>query len=127
VSGQQKVFSTAQWFDYPLAFALAGGLSLLGSLIVPRLGFFTIFIAPIAGSLIAELVRAVLRKRRSPQLYKLTAAAAALGGLVPLLITLAGLLLVGRTGFLMTLIWQGVYVALVTSTVYYRLSGIQIR
>lgn len=127
VSGQQKVFSTAQWYDYPLAFLIAAGLSFLGSLITPRLSFFTIFVAPIAGSIIAEIVRAVLRKRRSPLLYKWAAAAAALGSLPYLLIFLSNILLAGSAGALLPLVWQGLYTFLVTSTLYYRLTGIQIK
>jgi hypothetical protein len=126
VRGQQKAFNTAQWFDYPLAFLIASGLSFLGSLIAPRLYFITIFVAPIAGSLIAEIVRAVLQRRRSPQLYLWTAIGTAVGSLPLLLLGLLGLLLGGSGNFL-PLIWQGLYTFLVTSTVYYRLSGIQIR
>lgn len=50
VRNQQKVFDTAQWFDYPLAVIIAGVLSFLGSLIANLLGFFTLFVAPVAGS-----------------------------------------------------------------------------
>jgi hypothetical protein len=127
VSGQQKVFATAQWSDYPLAILLAGGLSFLGSLIAPRLYFFTILVAPIAGSIIAEIVRAALKKRRSPQLYKITAIAALVGSLPFLLILLFNLLVGGSMGVLLPLVWQGLYTFLVTSTVYYRLAGIQIK
>jgi hypothetical protein len=126
VRGQQKVFNTAQWFDFPLAFLVASGLSFLGSLIAPRLYFITIFVAPIAGSIIAEIVRAVLQRRRSLQLYRWTAIGAAVGSSPLLLLGLLGLLLGGSGNFL-PLIWQGLYTFLVTSTVYYRLAGIQIR
>src|SRR5512140_2507734 len=57
VRGQQKIFETALWYDYVLAVVLAGGLSFAGSLLVQVLGFFTIFVAPIAGVVIAEAVR----------------------------------------------------------------------
>ena len=40
------------------------------------MGFFTIFIAPIAGVIIAEAVRWVIRRRRSRLLFRLAAGAA---------------------------------------------------
>lgn len=126
--GQQRAFDTAEWYDYPLAFFLAGFISLLGSFIVGVVGFFTIFIAPIAGMIIAETVRFVVRKRRSPQLFTLTAIGAALGSLpLPLLLILSLLFPEFRGGSLIGLLWQGLYAFTVTSTVYYRLRGVSIR
>ena len=128
VRGQQKVFETALWRDYPLAFITAAILAFVGSYLASFVGFFTIFIAPIAGVVIAEVVRVVIRRRRSPRLF-LTAAAGVVLGSLPLL--LAGLLgtLLGRgyLGGLMSLIWQGLYTFIVTSSFYYRLRGINIR
>jgi hypothetical protein len=128
VRGQQKTFETAQWFDYPLAFTLAAVISGIGSYIIPQLGFFTIFLSPVAGVIIAEVARYVVRRRRSKRLFQLTAAAAALGSLPMLLFFgLSALMLTlnGAPGGLLNLIWQAVYTFTVTSTVYYRLSGIR--
>ncbi len=130
VRGQQKIFETTEWYDYPTALLVAGILSFLGSLIVPRLSFFTIFLAPIAGTIIAEIIRALLRRRRSTRLFRLTALATALGSLPLLLIYLADIFAgVAGVGIfrLLPLIWQALYVFLVTSTLYYRLAGIQVR
>ena len=55
VRGQQKVFETATRMDVPLAFLTAGVLSWLGSYSAV-LGFFTIFVSPIIGVLIAMAV-----------------------------------------------------------------------
>ena len=127
VRGQQKVFETATTLDYPVSILIAGGLSYLGSLLAGILGFFTIFIAPLAGMLIAEAVRAATRKRRAPLLFKLTAAAAAVGALPNLVLLLAGMLLSGGLGGgLLSLIWYSVYAVLVTGSVFTRLSGIAI-
>ncbi len=131
IRGQQKAFETAIMRDYPIAFVLAAGLSLAGSFIASALGFFTIFIAPIAGLAISEVVRWAVRRRRSKPLFRL-AAAGALAGALPLLgINLIGALaaLSAGAGFggLWGLLWIGVYTFLVTSTTYYRLSGIQLR
>lgn len=128
VRGQQKIFETALWYDYVLAVVLAGGLSFVGSLLVQVLGFFTIFVAPIAGVVIAEAVRYATGRRRSKRLFQLTTAAAVLGCLPILLVIL--LRVVGGFGgitALLPLLWQGLYLFTIASTLYYRLAGIQIR
>lgn len=131
IRGQQKAFDTTQWSDYPVAFVLAGGLSLAGSFVVGVMGFFTIFLAPLAGVIIAEVVRWAVRKRRSPNLFRLAAAATALGALPLLGIQLVGVLIAlsagGGIGSIFGIIWSAVYAVLATSTAYYRLSGIQLR
>jgi len=127
VRGQQKIFDTAEWYDYPIALIVAGVLSLIGSLLVRYIGFFTIFVAPIAGIIIGELVRMLVRRRRSKRLFIMTAGAAALGSLPPLLMVLFGSLLGGNIFSLLSVLWQGVYTFVVTSTVFYRLAGIQMR
>jgi hypothetical protein len=132
VRGQQKLFETTRWFDYPVAFVVAGMLSFIGGRLVTRLSFFTIFLAPIAGVIIAEVVRFIVQKRRSKRLYLLSATATALGGAMPILFYLFTFFVVmtrgglNGLGFLFPLIWQGLYAFLVTSTVYYRLGGIRI-
>src|SRR5512143_3114407 len=105
IRGHQKLFSTAQWYDYPLAFGVAGVFSYLGSLIASRLGFFVILIAPIAGVIIAEAVRFVVRRRRSRGLTLLSAIAAALGSLTPIFVMLVGFR--GFSFLSLSLIWQG--------------------
>lgn len=119
VRNQQKVFDTAVWYDYIFAIAIGFILSYIGSRIVTYIGFFTIFVAPIAGMIIAEAIRAAIRRRRSNKLFLLSGIAVALGALIPVLLWLLW-------GFLsLTLVWLGVYAFLVTSTVYYRLRGIR--
>lgn len=131
IRGQQKAFETALPIDYPVAFVLAAALSFGGSIIASAMGFFTIFIAPLVGIIIAEVVRWAVRKRRSPQLFRLAAAGAALGAAPLLLIRLVGIIAAlsagGGIGGILGLVWLALYAFLVTSTVYYRLSGIQLR
>jgi hypothetical protein len=125
---QQKAFDTAQWFDYPLAFITAGTLSFAGSFLASIIGFFTIFLAPIAGVIIAEAVRFVIRRRRSRALFLTAGIGAAVGSLPLLLPLVAGIFLGGGfLGNLWGLIWQAFYTFTVTSTVLYRLRGINIR
>lgn len=129
VRGQQKIFETARWWDYPLAFITAGVLSYLGSLVAGLFGFFTILIAPVAGMIIAEAVRFVVRRRRSKLLPVLTAVATVLGGVfVPLVSLILTFSMIGLQagGSLFGLLWPAVYAVLAASTVYYRLKGIRI-
>lgn len=126
VRNQQKIFDTALWYDYLIAAVIAGILGYLGSLLVRYVGFFTIFLAPIAGMVIAEAIRAAVRRRRSKRLFLLAALAAVLGSLPILLMLLLGAFLGGSPRFLLSMVWQGLYIVMMVSSLYYRLSGIQI-
>lgn len=121
VRGQQKVFETTQWQDIPLAFLVSALISFLGSLIAGYMGFFVIFIAPIAGTLVAEAARFVTRRRRSERLFQMVAAGALLGASIWILRDLLFF------GFSLRLIWQGVYLVTVTSTAFYRMKGILLK
>ena len=131
IRGQQKTFDNTTWFDYPLAFVIAGILSFGGSLAIGFIGFFVVFLAPLGGLIIAEVVRWAVRKRRSPTLYRLAAVGAAAGSLpllaINLLLMTGVVVSRGSLGGLLTVVWYGLYAFLVTSTTYYRLSGIQMR
>ena len=120
IRGQQKSFENAKRIDYPLAFFTALILSYLGGLILPRLGFFILLLAPVAGTVVAEAVRFVIRHRRANNLF-LTAAAGALLGSLP------GLLNQFLYIDLFGILWYGIYTVAVTSTTYYRLRGIMFR
>jgi hypothetical protein len=129
VRTQQKVFETAQWLDYPLGFIVAMIISYIGSLIVPRLGFFVFFLSPLVGVIIAEVTRFVTRRRRSKQLFLVISAGALFGGLITLLIGLIPLFFVSMQtemifGSLVSFLWHGAYVIMVTTTVYARVSGL---
>jgi len=131
IRGQQKRFENAQSLDYMLGLIVAGALSLAGSFIPTILSFFTIFVAPVIGVIIVAVVQRMIKNRRSQSLFIIVAGAAALGSL-PLLILqilsffhLASFLGFGAPG-LLGLIWQGLYTFLITSTVYYRMTGIQL-
>lgn len=127
VRNQQKVFDTASWYDPLIAFAIALVLSFLGSLLATVLGFFTILIAPVAGLIIAEAIRWIVQRRRSPRLFQAAALGAALGSLPLLLRAIIFSLNFGLIGGgLWDLIWLGYYAFTITSTVFYRLRGIRI-
>jgi hypothetical protein len=119
VRGQQKLFENAVAFDYIVTILIAGILSLIGSFIVSYIGFFTILLAPFAGTIIAAAVRGATGRRRSKRLFQLAAAAAVIGSLPLLVLQLFHF-------SLFAVLWQGLYTFLMTTTLYYRLSGIQI-
>jgi hypothetical protein len=126
VRGQQKTFETARPLDYVFAVVISVVLGYVGSFIAQYLGFFTLFIAPIAGVIIAEAVRAAVRRRRSRALFLTATVSAVIGSAPQLLFALLSIFLGGSAlGGLFGLIWPAVYTFLVASTVYYRLSGIQ--
>lgn len=133
VSNRQKVFETALTIDYWLAFPIAAVLSLIGSLFVARIGLYAILVGPIAGTLIAEVVRFITRKRRSKKLF-LTAAAGVIVGCVPtalfrLILMGAGAIYAGTEMLVYSapsLVYLAIYAGLAASTLYYRLAGISI-
>lgn len=136
IRGQQRVFDTAHWYDFPLALMVAAGLSFLGSLLSNLLGFWVIFLSPFAGMLIAEAVRFVIHNRRNRNLYKLVGVATFLGGMIvaiPPLIAIIINLSAEETGFsmvgfgLLSLAWPAIYSIITAVTCFRRLSGIQLR
>lgn len=134
VRGHQKVFETALWQDYLLGGGVAFVLSLIGSFLVPALGWFSIFVVPIVGVIVGEAARFATRRRRARSLFLTVTVMTALGCLPVLLLSLGSLLGIGTmpgavsfSSPLFLLIWRGLYAVIVTSTVYYRLAGINIR
>ncbi len=132
VRGQQQIFETAVWYDYIIAAVIAAPLAGLAGFLVTSLGFFSIFLAPLAGGLIAELVRLAVRRRRSRYLHWVAVGAFVAGCiplfLMPVLAILVDLLTGQRFALAggLSLIWIGVYAALGASTLYARLRGISI-
>jgi hypothetical protein len=129
VRGQQKVYETAQWMDFPLACGLAFIIAFLGSFLAQAMYFLIIFVAPIVGTVIAEVVRVVVRRRRSKRLFQAVTISAVLGSLPLPLLRVGSILLQSSlgTGSLVVLLWYGLYTFLMASTIYYRLAGINIK
>ncbi len=137
VRGQLKVYDTAQWYDYLLAFGLAVIGSFITSLLVRAIsmfffGFFVLLVAPGAGVAIGEAVRFVTRRHRSPAMFKTALAGMIVGGLPMLLIIGIPVIALLFTGGFNTifaflpLIWQGVYLFMATPAMYTRLSGLRL-
>jgi hypothetical protein len=127
VRQQQKTFDTAMWYDYLIGFGVTFVLSLIASgltgLIASFLGFYMIFIAAAvgggAGAFIADIALRAVNKRRSKSLF-ISCAVGVVVGALPVMVVLFFM------GNMLALISLGVYIVVVTPTVYSRLSGIQL-
>jgi hypothetical protein len=121
ISGQQKVFSTTRWYDYPLAFVIGAVLAAFGAFLVNLIWLILVLlIAPAAGMIIAEAVRAAVRRRRSLRLWQMMAAGIIVGCLPFLLTALLSF-------SLWSILAQGFYVFTVVTSAVARLRGINIR
>ena len=138
VREQQKIFDTAQWYDYIVAFIVAA----IGSGITSVLVFFAsqfffgiiiLFLAPGAGVVIGNIVLRFIKSRRSRSLF-LTSAIGIVAGAVPalLLFSLPILLsfLAGSPGeglgTILPAVWEVVYLFLAVPAAYTQISGIRI-
>lgn len=134
VREQQSVFDTARSFDYPITFVVSMLGTGLGVYLVGILGLWGLFLAPVVGGGLAEVVRRLIKNRRSRRL-PLVAIIGGAVGVVPFLFPVALALLstvLGQYG-LSTLggvalasIWHIAYGFLIISTLYYRVKGIQL-
>ncbi|MCX6056341.1 MAG: hypothetical protein NTZ74_15800 [Chloroflexi bacterium] len=129
VRGQQKIFDTAQWWDFPLVVVVSGALAYFGGILANVFGFFTIFLAPVAGVIIAEAVRRILHKRRARLIPILASGAALVGGLISPLINVIIISLFPSQlglGSIFRLLWPTIFALLAASTIFYRLKGIRV-
>lgn len=126
VKGQQKIFDTAEWYDYILGFVVASFLSGVAAFLVSLVGGIGIFGwflvaagAPTAAVVISEGVRLVTRKRRSKPLFITVVVAVILGALPVILVQIFLFDIFG-------IIFQVIYLVIAVPTIYARLSGIQL-
>lgn len=132
IRSQQKIFDTAKAYDIPVAFVISAVLAFLGSLLTTVIGFFTVLLAPAAGMLIAEAVRAAVRKRRSKLLSRSVLWGVIIGGL-PLVVVRLFVVIINLLGGnfnpinLLPMVWLVVFVAMCASSAYYRFSGIRLK
>ena len=99
VREQQKIFETATWYDFPVAFLAAALVCGVGSILSSFIGFFILFVAYFAGVLAARAVIWAVRHRRSRFLW-IAAAAGGIAGCLPVMIPslILTLLTLGQTG-----------------------------
>jgi MFS family permease len=137
VRSQQKIFDTAVWSDYIVAFVAASIGSAIASILVLIVsnfffGLIVLLLAPSAGAAIGNIVRRFIKNRRSRMLF-LTASVGIVTGGLPVLIVfgLPALFAVFAGGFqniysLLPVIWQVVYLVMAVPAAYSQLSGIRI-
>ena len=111
VRGQQAMFETVLWRDYLVAAVIALFLSGLAGVLLISLRWFVIFLAPMVGGVIAEVIRRAVNRRRGRYL-----AYAAVGAMV----------LASLPNILSLNLWSLIYLVLAGSTVYAKLSGTSI-
>jgi hypothetical protein len=137
IRDQQKVFDTAVWSDYIIAFVAAGiGSAIASGLVFLASQFFfgilVLFLAPAAGGAIGNLVLRFIRSRRSRTLFLTAAIGMVVGALPALLIfslpALLGLLSGGLRGVgsLLPAIWEVVYLFMAVPAAYTQISGIRV-
>ncbi len=141
VNEHKKVFNTSTWLDYLTGFLTAAILSAIGSAIVGVIsnwfwGLAVLLFAPFAATIIANTVQAVTRRRRSRRLFITVAIGviagglpAILGGIGTLIFILSSPEYLGSLSIwmLLPLVWQVVYIFIVTPAVYANLSGFTFR
>jgi hypothetical protein len=139
VRNHQKKFDNAAWYDYVIGFVLAAILSAVAAFIVTLIsGFFfgliVLAVAPAAGTIIARILQAVLRRRRSRALF-MTISVGVIAGAVPAIISQVSSLLLylnfyGVEGFsiwsLLPVIWIIIYLIIAVPVVYSQFSGIRL-
>ena len=137
VKSQQKVFDTAVWSDYIVAFMVAAiGSALASVLVLVASGFFfgllVLFIAPGAGAVIGNIILRFIKNRRSRLLFATAAVGIVAGGLPALLIfTLPAILMIFSSGLqglgsLLPAVWQVAYLFMAVPAAYTQISGIRI-
>jgi len=126
VRSHQKIFDTAEWYDFAVGFITAGFLSAVASFLVSLIGGFGIFGwlliaigAPSASAAIAEGVRFVTRRHRSRSLFITISVGVVMGALPVLLFQVLSMNLFG-------ILFQVIYLVIAVPLIYSRLSGIQL-
>jgi hypothetical protein len=99
VREQQKIFDTAYWYDFPVAFLAAALVCGVGSILSTFIGFFILFVAGFAGNLAARAVIWAVNHRRNRFLW-IAAAAGGIAGCLPVMIPtlILSLFSLGQTG-----------------------------
>lgn len=128
--GRRQRFNQARRTDYLIAAGVSFILGLVAS-ILPLVGWFVIFLSPLAGGLIAEIVWRLVGRRYSEHLWWIVGAGIALGALPVFLLSLVpGIFSLGLGGEitgalvaygLLGLLWPIVHVALAVGAAAARL------
>lgn len=137
VNLQQRAFYTGfRPVYYLVAGVVALPLSLVAGFLIPRLGWFAIFLGPVVGGGIAEAARWAIRRKRGEYMWLVVCGSIVVGALPTLfgsLISLTGFGAIGAGGraYLVggttRLLWSIVYLATATAAACARLQGVRRR
>ena len=127
IKGQQKIFITAKPQDYLIGFVGAFIGMAVGQLIGNAFGFFILFIAPLVGGFIGDILLRLVGKRRSPNLNRIILVGGILGGLVPNFPTILVMLMGGGFALAYGILWPAIFLALAVPSMLARFSGIRLR
>lgn len=125
--GRQKRFEQGTITDLIVAAAVSLVLGGIAGWFLPLTGWFTIFLSPVAGGLIAEAVWRLVQRRYSERLWWIVAGGIVLSALPYLLVTLAAAIFIPASGYagyafnLFGILWAIVHIVLATSAAIARL------
>lgn len=121
--GRQQRFETAKTTD----FIIAAVVSLVGGAIasiIPMVGWFVVFLSPLSGTLIAEIVWQLVGRRYSRYLWRIVTAGIVLGG-APLLLLNAfggvGMWMGGNAYGILSILWPLLHISLAVGAAMARL------
>ncbi|HEY4690324.1 MAG TPA: hypothetical protein VIK33_13495 [Anaerolineae bacterium] len=118
VRQQQDIFFNATPIDYVVTAGVALFVGYLGQRIVPQLGWFLIFLAPVIGGIAGEVIWQLSRKRRGRYVWIVALASLGVGALFAVLPKLQFMLAAGNP---LGLLWDLVYFGLAAAGVFARL------
>ena len=122
---QQAVFYTATPLDYGIAVVVGLVISTIAAFILGRVGIFlSLILSPVAGGIIAEVVRWAIRRRRGRWIWLVVSSCVVVGALAAVLPTFLFYLFAPQpVAYLPMLLRMDlvIYVVLAVGTVYARL------
>jgi hypothetical protein len=110
--------------QYAITVAVALPLALLAGWLVPRLGWFTVFLGPLTGTAISRAVRWAVRRKRGEHTWLVVCSVIAVGGALPIISRVIIPLVLGSgavgsaLGGLLSLLWAGVYLVTAIGSAY---------
>ena len=120
VRQQQAVYFTALPVDYVIAALVSLPVGFVAQQVVPRLGFFIIFVGPLIGGLAAEVIGRASGKRRGRYTWLVALVSLSIGAMVALWPKVQFILLAGGEA-LGLVIWDVVFFVLMAGSVVARL------
>jgi len=122
--GIKRRFEQARPLDYGVALVVSLILGGIAGMSLPFLGWFTLFLSPIAGTLIAEIVWRLVRRRYGSRLGWIVAAGIVVGTLPAIALHVVGMSAAGSdvpaSGWL-SLLWPLVHIGMAVGTATARL------